>query len=73
MRERDVFEGNVSAAQVIEGERETLLEHVHAAVDGIMIMLSIAWIGLLVAELIGGGLLPSLDAAVWVIWAHLRP
>ena len=67
--QRDAFEGEVRAAQVIEGERETLLEHVHAAVDGVMVMLSIAWIGLLVAELVGGGLPRSLEVAVWVIWA----
>lgn len=69
MQERDALEVDVPAAQVIEGERETLLEHVHAAVDGIMLILSVAWIGLLVAELVGGGLPRSLDAAVWVIWA----
>ncbi|MEO5965639.1 MAG: ion transporter [Candidatus Limnocylindrales bacterium] len=69
IRERDAFEGEVRAAQAIEGERETLLEHVHAAADRVMVMLSIAWIGLLVAELVGGGLPRSLDVAVWVIWA----
>ena len=50
-------------------ERETLLEHVHDALDGIMVALSAAWIALLVAELVSGSLPRSLDVAVWVIWA----
>ncbi len=57
----------VPAAAVHE-ERERLLEQVHEAFDGVMVVLSVAWIALLVTELVGGGLPPSLDAAVWVIW-----
>lgn len=53
----------------IEQERETLLEQVHDTLDGTMVVLSVAWIGLLVAELAGGGLPRSLEVAVWVIWA----
>ncbi|NJD29056.1 MAG: ion transporter [Chloroflexi bacterium] len=55
-------------AVVMEAERETLLEHVHAALDGFMVLLSVAWIALLVAELLGGGLPPSLEIALRVIW-----
>jgi voltage-gated potassium channel len=33
-----------------------------------MVILSVAWIALLVAELVGDGLSPSLEAAVWAIW-----
>lgn len=54
--------------EAIERERETLLRHVHDALDGAMVLLSVAWIALLVAELVGGGLPSALDAAVWVIW-----
>lgn len=49
-------------------ERFALLEQIHGALDGPMILLSAAWIALLVAELVVG--LPrSLEVAVWVIWA----
>ena len=34
-----------------------------------MVVLSAAWIALLVVEFAGGGLPPSLETAVWVIWA----
>ncbi len=50
-------------------ERETLLAQTHDALDGVMVVLSLAWIALLVVELVGGGLPPSLDAAVLGIWA----
>lgn len=53
----------------VRREREVLLEHVHQALDGTMVALSIAWVALLVVELAGGGLPPALDAAVWAIWA----
>lgn len=56
------------AEHAVERERETLLEHVHGALDGIMVALSAAWIALLVAELVAGPLPRSLDVAVWVIW-----
>lgn len=52
----------------VRHERETLLEHVHNALDGVMVALSAAWIALLVAELVAGSLPRSLDVAVWVIW-----
>lgn len=48
-------------------ERLSLLEQVHGALEGPMILLSAAWIALLVAELVIG-LPPSLEVAVWVIW-----
>ena len=50
-------------------ERETLLQHVHGALDGVMVLLSVAWLALLVAELVRGELPGPLDAAVWIIWA----
>lgn len=53
----------------IRQERESLLEQIDSALDGVMILLSAAWIALLVMEFAGGGLPPSLEAAVWVIWA----
>jgi voltage-gated potassium channel len=49
-------------------ERQSLLEQVDSALDGVMILLSAAWIGLLVVEFAGGGLPPSLEVAVWAIW-----
>jgi voltage-gated potassium channel len=52
----------------IHRERESLLDHVHHTLDGTMVLLSVAWIALLVAELVGGGLPRSLDIAVWAIW-----
>ena len=53
----------------IREERESLLEQIDSALDGVMVMLSVAWIGLLVVEFAGDGLPPSLEAAVWAIWA----
>lgn len=53
----------------VRRERETLVEHVHQALDGIMVILSAAWIALLVADLVSGGLPRSLELAVWAIWA----
>jgi voltage-gated potassium channel len=48
-------------------ERLSLLEQVSSALDGPMILLSAAWIALLIAELVVG--LPrSLEVAVWAIW-----
>lgn len=49
-------------------ERETLLEHVQRALDSVMVLLSVAWIALLVLELVTGALPRSLEVAVWVIW-----
>ena len=56
------------AVDPVERERETLLGQVHAALDGVMVGLSVAWIALLVAEIVGGGLPRSLEVAVWAIW-----
>lgn len=53
----------------VQRQRQSLLEHIDAALDGPMVLLSVAWIGLLVIEFAGDGLPRSLDAAVWVIWA----
>lgn len=50
-------------------ERESLLEQIDASLDGVMVLLSAAWIGLLVVEFAGAGLPRSLEVAVWVIWA----
>ncbi|MFP5342395.1 MAG: ion transporter [Candidatus Limnocylindria bacterium] len=52
----------------LERQRETLLENVHGALDSIMVILSAAWIALLVAELVTGDLPRSLTIAVWAIW-----
>ncbi len=49
-------------------ERDSLLENLHATVDSVMVVLSAAWIALLVAELVTGDLPRSLTIAVWVIW-----
>ncbi len=53
----------------VQRERESLLEQIHSALDGFMVLLSAAWIVLLVVEFAGGGLPRSLEVAVWVIWA----
>lgn len=53
----------------LDDERLSLLREVHEALEGVMVLLSAAWIGLVVVEFAGGGLSPSLDAAVWAIWA----
>ena len=55
--------------EAIRHERESLLEQIDAALDGVMVLLSVAWIGLLVVEFAGDGLPASLEAAVWAIWA----
>ena len=62
-------DGGPLAAKPIEEERETLLEQIHGALDGPMIVLSVAWVALIVVEFAGDGLAPSLYAAVWMIWA----
>lgn len=49
-------------------QRQTLLAHIDAILDGPMVALSFAWVGLVVVELISGALPPFLEAAVWVIW-----
>lgn len=54
--------------RAVHEERQSLLEQIDAALDRPMILLSAAWIGLLVVEFVGEGLPPSLDVAVWVIW-----
>ncbi|MEO8571241.1 MAG: ion transporter [Chloroflexota bacterium] len=56
------------AASALRRERESLLDNVHATVDSVMVVLSAAWIALLVAELVTGDLPRSLGIAVWVIW-----
>jgi voltage-gated potassium channel len=53
----------------LHDERTSLLQQVHGALEGVMILLAAAWIGLLVVELVGGGLPRTLAAAVWIIWA----
>ncbi|HUG29489.1 MAG TPA: ion transporter [Candidatus Limnocylindria bacterium] len=50
-------------------ERESLLEQIDSALGGVMVLLSAAWIALLVVEFAGGGLPRSLEVTVWVIWA----
>ncbi len=58
-----------SDATALDKERQSLLEQIDGALNGVMVLLSAVWIGLLVVELVGGGLPPSLEVAVWVIWA----
>jgi voltage-gated potassium channel len=65
--EGSVTPGQEDAQASLQRERLSLLEQVHSALDGPMVLLSAAWIALLVAELVTG--LPrSLEVAVWVIW-----
>ena len=54
--------------QEVRRERQALLGHVSAALDRVMVILSLAWIALLVVELVGDGLPSSLEIAVWAIW-----
>src|SRR5688572_12820600 len=61
-------ESTLRRPTAIERERQTLLEHIHGALDSVMVLLSLAWIALLVADLVSGGLPASLDLAFWVIW-----
>jgi voltage-gated potassium channel len=61
--------GASAPSTALERERLTLLEHVHAALDSVMVVLSLAWIALLVADLVSDGLPRSLDIAFWAIWA----
>ncbi len=56
-------------ATVLHDERVSLLRAVHGSLEGVMILLSAAWIGLVVVELIGDGLSRTLAAAIWMIWA----
>ena len=61
-------ESTLRRPTALERERQTLLEHIHGALDSVMVLLSLAWIALLVADLVSGGLPASLDLAFWVIW-----
>ncbi len=56
------------SANHVARERETLLEHVNRTLEGVMVLLSVAWIALLILELVSGTLPRSLEVAVWVIW-----
>lgn len=56
------------SADQVARERETLLDNVHRALSSVMVLLSVAWIALLVFELVTGSLPRSLEVAVWVIW-----
>jgi voltage-gated potassium channel len=47
--------------EAVHAERESLLQQIDGALDGVMVLLSAAWIGLLVVEFAGDGLPPSLD------------
>lgn len=58
----------LSCVDLVARERETLLDHVNRALEGVMVLLSIAWIALLVIELVGGPLPALLEVALWVIW-----
>ena len=60
---------NPSDANALDEERQSLLEQIDGALDGVMVLLSAAWIALLVVEFVGDGLPRSLEVAVWVIWA----
>lgn len=60
---------NPSDANALDEERQSLLEQIDSALDGVMVVLSAAWIALLVVEFVGDGLPRSLEVAVWVIWA----
>ncbi len=66
--QRAVTDSPAEVPSALERERETLLENVHAALDSVMVILSVAWIALLIAELVTGDLPASLTIAVWVIW-----
>ena len=46
-----------------------MLEQIDSALSGVMVLLSAAWIALVVVEMAGDGLPPSLEVALWVIWA----
>ena len=62
-------EGLPPNANAIDDERQSLLEQIDSALDGVMVLLSAAWIALLVVEFAGDGLPQSLEVALWVIWA----
>ncbi len=70
-KERALADSEASSRprDAIRVERQSLLEQIDGALDGVMVLLSVAWIGLLVVEFAGDGLPPSLEAAVWAIWA----
>lgn len=57
-----------STTAAVRAQRETLLEHVSSSLERVMVLLSAAWIALLIAELATGGLPRSLEIAVWAIW-----
>jgi voltage-gated potassium channel len=53
----------------LDDERQSLLEQIDGALNGVMVLLSAVWIALVVVELVGDGLPRSLEVVVWVIWA----
>lgn len=52
----------------LERERWELLRRVTRALEPVMVVLSVAWIALLVAELVNRSLPRSLEILVWAIW-----
>lgn len=56
------------ADAALHRERGTLLQQLDEALDGFMVVLSLAWIALLVAELVGDGLPRTLEIVVLVVW-----
>ena len=70
MKNRDDGLGRGPAdATSLDVERQSLLEQIDGALNGVMVLLSAVWIALVVVELVGDGLPRSLEVVVWVIWA----
>ena len=59
---------SVPSPELLRDERWALLGRVSRSLEPVMVVLSAAWIALLVVELLNDGLAPTLDRAVWVIW-----
>lgn len=54
--------------QAMRRQRWRLLARLHRGLEPLFVVLSAVWIVLVVVELVGGGLSPSVELVVWVIW-----
>lgn len=54
--------------KAVRRQRWRLLARLHKSLEPLFVALSIIWVVLVVVELVGGGLPPSVELLVWAIW-----
>jgi voltage-gated potassium channel len=64
----DTTAADASRTRALRRERWQLLARLHRGLEPLFVALSAIWIGLVVVELAGGGLPPTVELLVYVIW-----